>query len=164
MWSYNIEYFICWNGDVKSSKLWASQLWKQFMQLPIWKPAKTQDFNRVWTYDLATMVRWSNQLSYGATDVWSWSFVGRKEAMRSKCEVIIWNISYIELRMWNQVSYEPRWYESNLCNLLQLWMQSMQLSIWKPEIVRTSTGFEPVILVRHSNQLRYEGMDVGSWK
>ena len=47
----------------------------------------------------ATTVRCSNQLSYEATDVGSWSFVGRKEAVRNECEVIICNISYIELRM-----------------------------------------------------------------
>ena len=33
------------------------------------------------------------------------------------CEVI-WNVSFIELRMWNQVSYDPRSYERNLCNCL----------------------------------------------
>ena len=33
---------------------------------------KIQDFNRVWTRDLAVPVRRSNQLSYEATDVGSW--------------------------------------------------------------------------------------------
>jgi len=42
--------------------------------------------------------------------------VGPKEPVRIKYEVIIRNISYIELRMWNQVSYDPRSYESNLWN------------------------------------------------
>ena len=36
---------------------------------------KIQDFNGVWTRDLAILVRCSNQLSYEATDVGSWSFV-----------------------------------------------------------------------------------------
>ena len=45
----------------------------------------------------------------------------------------IWNVSYIELRIWNQVSYDHRSYECNLRNCVQ-----------KPEKVRTSTGFEPV--------------------
>ena len=35
---------------------------------------KSQDFNEVWTCDLATPVRRSNQLSYEANDVGSWSF------------------------------------------------------------------------------------------
>ena len=87
------------------------------MQLPIEKPAKSQYFNGVWTYDPAIPVRWSNQLSYEATDVGSWSFVGRREPMRNECEVIIRNISYIE-GMGNQVSYEPRRYKSNLCNFV----------------------------------------------
>ena len=38
-------------------------------------------------------------------------------------------------------------------------MQFMQLSIKKPEIVWTSTGFELVI----RRQLNYEATDVGSW-
>ena len=67
---------------------------------------KSQNFNGVWARDLAIPVRRSNQLSYEATDVGSWSFVGPKEAMRNECEVIIWNISFIELRIWNQVSYD----------------------------------------------------------
>ena len=79
---------------------------------------KRQDFNGVWTFDLMIPVRCSNQLSYEATDVGSWSFVGPKEPVRNEYEVIIWNISYIELEMWNQVSYYTCTYESNLCNFL----------------------------------------------
>ena len=56
-------------------KLCSSQLWTQFLQLrkEAWK---IQDFNGVWARDLAIPVRRSNQLSYEATDVRSWSFVG----------------------------------------------------------------------------------------
>ena len=47
-------------------KLWSSQLWTQFLQLR--KEAWIiQDFNGVWTRDLALLVRRSNQLSYEAT-------------------------------------------------------------------------------------------------
>ena len=55
-------------------KLWSSQLWTQFLQLhkEAWE---IQDFNRVWTRDLAIPVQRSNQLSYEATDVRNWSFV-----------------------------------------------------------------------------------------
>ena len=95
---------------MKSSKLWYLKLWKQFMQLRIIEAWKSQDFNGVWTRDLAIPVRCSNRLSYEATDVGSWSFKGPKEAVRNECEVIIWNISFIELRMWNPVSYDPRSY------------------------------------------------------
>ena len=55
-------------------KLWSSQLWAQFLQLrrEAWK---IQDFNGVWTRDLAIPVRHSNQLSYepltsGAGHLW----------------------------------------------------------------------------------------------
>ena len=57
-----------------------------------------QDFNGVWTRDLAIPVRRSNQLSYEVTDVGSQSFVGSNEPVRNECE---WNTSYIELQMWN---------------------------------------------------------------
>ena len=45
----------------------------------------------------------------------------------------IWNVSYIELQIWNQVSHDHGSFERNLSNCEQ-----------KPEKVRTSTGFEPV--------------------
>ena len=45
-----------------------SQLWTQFKQLRI-ETWKSQDFNRVWTRDLAIPVRRSNQLSYETTSV-----------------------------------------------------------------------------------------------
>ena len=56
-------------ADLKSSKLWSSQLWAQFKQLRI-EAWKSQDFGGVWTRDLAIPVRHSNQLSYEATDQW----------------------------------------------------------------------------------------------
>ena len=49
---------------------------------------KSQDFNGVWTRDLAIPVRRSNQLSYETTDVGSWSFVGSNEPVRNEREVI----------------------------------------------------------------------------
>ena len=49
---------------------------------------KSQDFNGVWTHDLAILVQRSNQLSYEATDVGSWSFVSSNEPVKNRCEVI----------------------------------------------------------------------------
>ena len=68
-----------WN----QGKLWSSQLWTQFLQLgrEAWK---IQDFNGVWTRDLAIPVRRSNQLSFEATDVGSWSFVGSNVPVRNE--------------------------------------------------------------------------------
>ena len=70
---------------------------------------KGQDFNGVWTRDLAIPLRRSIQLSYAATDVASWSFVGSNVPVRNvkwytKCFIAYlisqpqfykWNISYI---------------------------------------------------------------------
>ena len=59
----------------------------QFKQLRI-EAWKSQDFNGVWTRDLAIPVRRFNQLSYEATDVGSWSFVSSNEPVKNGCEVI----------------------------------------------------------------------------
>ena len=80
----------------------SSQLWTQFLQLrkEAWK---IQDFNGVWTRDLAIPVRRSNQLSYEATDVGSWSFVGSNVPVRNE-SMMKWYMKWIiyELRIWNQ--------------------------------------------------------------
>ena len=49
---------------------------------------KSQDFNGVWTRDLAKPVRRSNQTSNKGADVTSWSLVGSNESLRNECEVI----------------------------------------------------------------------------
>ena len=56
--------------EIKSNEQWSSQLWTQFMQLRKKPEKKNQDFNGLWTHDLAIPVRRSNQLniSYEATD------------------------------------------------------------------------------------------------
>ena len=77
-------------------KLWSSQLWAQFLQLrrEVWK---IQDFNGIWTRDLAIPVRRSNQLSYEVTDIGSWSFVGSNGPVRNESIMkwYIWNESYM---------------------------------------------------------------------
>ena len=90
-------------------KLWSSQLWTQFLQLrrEAWK---IQDFNGVWTRDLAIPVRRSNQLSYKATDAGSWSFVGSNVPVRNESMmkwymkwIIYIHISRISLHHWPKV-------------------------------------------------------------
>ena len=104
-------------------KLWSSQLWAQFLQLrrEAWK---IQDFNGVWTRDVAIPVRRSNQLSYEASDVGSWSFVGSNGPVRNE-SMMKWYMKWIiyELRIWNQVKL---WSS-------QLWAQFLQLrrEAWK---------------------------------
>ena len=68
------------------------QLQTQFKQLRIdaWK---SQDFNGVSTRDLAIPVRRSNQLSYEATDVGSWSFVSSNEPVKNGCDVEVLTFS-----------------------------------------------------------------------
>ena len=82
-----MKSFIYWTADLKSSKPWSPQFWTQFKQLRT-EAWKSQDFNGVWTPDLAIPVRRSNQLSYKATDVGSWSFLSSNEFVKKGCEVI----------------------------------------------------------------------------
>ena len=79
---------------------------------------KSQDFSRVWTRDLAILVRRSNQLSYEATDIGSWSFVGPKEPVKNDVKLcmkyfIYWTVDVKSSKLWS----------------LQLWTQFMQLCI-----------------------------------
>ena len=57
------------------------------------------EISQILNCDLMTTVQCSNQLRYEVTDVGSWSFVHLREPLRNKCEVIVWNISCIELQM-----------------------------------------------------------------
>ena len=73
---------------------------------------KIQDFNGAWTRDFAIPVRRSNQLSYEATDVGSWSFPwGMNQRWND-----IWNGSYMNCGYEIKWSYDPRSYERNFCN------------------------------------------------
>ena len=82
-----MKSFIYWTADFKSSKLWSSQIWTQFQELRV-EAWNSQDFNGVWTRDLAIPVRHSNQLRYAATDIGSWSFVSSNEPVKNGWEVI----------------------------------------------------------------------------
>ena len=66
------------------------------MYIEVWK---IEDFNGVWTCDLAITVRRSNQLSYEATDVGSWSFAGSNEPVRDEWEVI-YNYEIFHINYW----------------------------------------------------------------
>ena len=125
-------------------KLWSSQLWAQFLQLrrEAWK---IQDFNGVWTRDLAIPVRRSNQLSYEATDVGSWSFVGSNGPVRNE-SMMKWYMKWIiyELRIWNQVKL---WSS-------QLWAQYLQLrrEAWKIQDFNVSGFIAQLVRASHRNR------------
>ena len=74
--------------------------------------------------------------------------MGRKEPVRNECEVIILNISNIQLRMWSQGSYDPHSYEINLWNCLYRSLQK----------VRTLTGFERMTSRQQCNALTNQAM------
>jgi len=62
----------------------------------------------------------------------------------------IWKFSYVELWMWNQVSYDPRSCESNLCNCVyrRLKMSGLQggLNVWPRD---NGSTLQPTELWRH---------------
>ena len=68
---------------------------RNLMQLRIeaWKK-KIQDFNGVWTHDLAIPVRCSNQLSYEATDVGSGSIMGSYVPMKEMSVNDVYEINH----------------------------------------------------------------------
>ena len=55
----------------------------------------------------------------------------------------------------HQVSCDPRSYESNLCNCIYRSLKKSGL--------QQGLNLDLGIPVRHSNQLNYEGTDIGSW-
>ena len=111
-------------------KLWSSLLWTQFLQLrkEAWR---IQDFNGVWTSVLAIPVRRSNQLSYEATDVVSWSFVGSNVPVRNE-SMMKWYMKWTihELRIWNQVKRRTGIARSRVQTPLKSWI-FQALRNWK---------------------------------
>ena len=69
---------------------------------------KSQDFNGVWTRDLAIQVRRSKQLSYEATDVEELVICGFLDYLISHPQFYIWNISYItsQINEINRIYYQ----------------------------------------------------------
>ena len=73
--NWYMKWSIQWFADMKSSAAMILAVMSAIFAIAQ-RSLKSQDFNGVWTRDLAMPVRRSNQLSYEATDVGSWSFVG----------------------------------------------------------------------------------------
>ena len=80
---FHINELQIWNQESYDHRSYE----QEFKQLRI-EAWKSQDFNGVWTRDLAILVRRSNLLSYEVTDVGSWSFVSSNEPVKNGCEVI----------------------------------------------------------------------------
>ena len=74
---------------------------------------KIQDFNGVWTRDLAIPVRCSNQLSFEATDVGSRSIVGSYVPVKEMSENDVYETNHI----WTAVLKSSEGWSS------QLWTQ-----------------------------------------
>ena len=66
----------------------------------------------------------------------------------------IWNISYVELRSWNQLSYDHRSYERNF--------KQLRIEAWKSQDFNGVWTRDLAIPVRRSNQLSFEATDLES--
>ena len=109
-WGVNVKlcmkYFIYWTADVKSSKLWSSQLWTQFMQLRILKPEKVRTstgFKPVTScYRCDTLTNWTMKpLTLGASHLWA--LVSREEWMLKLCMkyFICWTADEKSSNLWS---------------------------------------------------------------
>ena len=119
-WGRNVKWymkcFVYSTGDLKSSTLWSSQLWTQFKQLRI-EAWKSKYFNRVWHCDLTIPVWCSNQLSYEATHIGSWTFVSSNEPVRNVkwCLKLskLWPFGSYEQQLWKKCSPNCKWIVGN---------------------------------------------------
>ena len=90
--------------------LWSLQLWTQFHG-EAWK---IQDFNRVLTHDLATLVWCSNQMSYETTDdqsqcrPWIVSIAARMIAIISAVQNMVRFICHFIVDSFIMGTFEPR--------------------------------------------------------
>ena len=78
---------------------------------------KIQDLNGVWTRDLAIPVRCSNQLSYEATDVGSWSIMSSYVPVKEMNVIAVYEINHIRTP---EMKSNEEWSS-------QLWTQFIQL-------------------------------------
>ena len=122
------------------------------------KPEKFfQDFNGIWTRDLAIPVRCSNQLSYEATVVGSWSLLSSQLPVISNYEWKIYMkyIIYCTAGMKSNETTLSRSDERKFLLRREAWKFFQDFNgIWTRDLA---------IPVRCSNQLSYEATDVGSW-
>ena len=112
---YEINHM--WTADMKSNEVDPRSYERNFMQLrkEAWK--KIQDFNGVWTRDLAIPVRCSNQLSYEATDVGSRSIVGSYVPVKEMSVNDVYEINHMWTADMKSNEVDPRSYERNFMQL-----------------------------------------------
>ena len=118
-------------------KKWSSQ-WTQFMQLrkEAWK--KNQDFNGVWSRDLAITGTMLYQLSYEETDVGSRSIVGSYVPVKEMSVNDIWNKPYMncgnEMKMKKWSSQWTQFKTATCLKILSTSLASVQTSLLSGKI------------------------------
>ena len=131
---YEIHHILLHCGyEIKWNHV-ASQWWGQ-ISIASRSLKHFQDFNGIWTGDVAIPVRCSNQLSYEATDVGSWSLLSSQLPVISNYEWKIYMkyiIYYCTASMKSNETMLPRSDERKFL---------LRREAWK--FFRTSTGFEP---------------------
>ena len=110
---------------------------------------KIHDFNRIWTRDVAIPVRCSNQLSYEATDVGSWSIMCLYVPVKEMNVTNEYQINHIRTaeRKANEEWLPPCICERNLCfTQLRKNVFSMMVDFSKLTLTRKiSFPFKPLV-------------------
>ena len=94
------------SAEMKSSEEWSSQLWTWFMQLCKKPEKKIQDFNGIWTFDLAILVWFSKQThNWPAPNISDWCWKIMEEILKK----FVWVVSEIykkalKVQIWNEVA------------------------------------------------------------
>ena len=160
-----MKYFIYWNADWKSSKLWSAQLWTQFKQLRI-EALRSQDFNRVWTRWtcwLSTLKalainanRWYNGFSNCSKSVGEKRWKNLHEALGENYKPLRLFAHPLEvLRKALKVLENPlatRWLAVDFYPLntkLLVYVFAWKVTIYKLEIRSNRTPLLPVLVVLH---------------
>ena len=103
-------------AEMKSNEEWSSRCEHNLCNC-VSCLKKIQDFNGVWTRDLAIPLRCSNLLSYEATDVGSWSIMSSYVPVKEMNVIDLYEINHIRTA---EMKSNEEWSS-------QLWTQFMQL-------------------------------------
>ena len=130
---------------MKSSKAMIPAVMNAILAIASREAWKIEEFNGVWTHDLAMLVRRSNQLSYEATDVGSWSFGGSNvPVMNESMNDITSEMSHV-CRKWPAPNFHGL-----IAQFLRVPHQHYKVMRSNPDEVLNCSGFSMQLRKLHS--------------
>ena len=97
-------FFLVVFNNLLASQRWNDHIWNCGYEIK-WSYDPRSYERKFWTRDLAIPVWHSNQLSYEATEVGSWSFVGSNVPVRDE-STMKWYMKWI---IYGTAGFKPRW-------------------------------------------------------